>query len=103
MNLVMSALVALSILLVPATAQAKFALEELEDVPIERLITNTQHQVEAHPDEAQWRYALARLYSMAYALGDASAKATDDHFETVITIASSPSGQRSRQAEPKNY
>lgn len=45
MNRIPLVLVALGVLFVPAIAQAKFAAEQLEDVPIERLIANAQHQV----------------------------------------------------------
>ena len=54
---------------------AMFTAEQLEDIPIERLVANAQRHVEAHPKAVESRYALARLYSMAYAVGHTSIRA----------------------------
>ena len=63
-------------LLGPANAHAMFAMPELETVPVERLVKNVERKIAADPGNIQWRYALARLYSMAYARRRATAETT---------------------------
>lgn len=53
----------------PTNAFAKYAQVDVEQVPIERLVANVQKKIEVEPNKVQWRYSLARLYSMAYAKG----------------------------------
>ena len=50
-------------------AFAQYVQVDVEQVPVERLVANVQKKIEAEPNNAQWRYTLARLYSMAYATG----------------------------------
>ena len=42
---------------------------QLQEIPIERLVSNLQREIKEQPEQVQWRYALARLYSMTYARG----------------------------------
>ncbi len=50
------------------TVQAKYPIPpNLEEIPIERLMTNVQEKIAAEPSVVEWRYALARLYGIAYA------------------------------------
>lgn len=52
-----------------AHAEAKYAVPQLESVPIERAIENLEKKVRAAKDEkeaAQWRHPLARLHVMAF-------------------------------------
>jgi hypothetical protein len=55
------------LLLASSRAHGMFAMQEVEQVPIGRLFTNLQQQLDAHPDDFRFTYALARLHSMAYA------------------------------------
>lgn len=53
-------------------AEGEFSTPPLEDVPVERLIVNLKDRIEKYPLNPEWRYALARLYSMIYATGRAT-------------------------------
>jgi len=46
---------------------AKYRMPELEEVPVNRLITNLENQLTNNPNNSQTHYALARVHSIAYA------------------------------------
>ena len=48
-------------------AEARYARPQLEQVPVERLITNLTKLVETKPDDAKLRFNLARAHAMAFA------------------------------------
>jgi len=47
---------------------ARWARPDIQKVPIPRLVANLERQIEEDPKQVEPRYALARAYSMAYAL-----------------------------------
>ncbi len=49
------------------TANARYAQQQLDKTPIDRLVTNLEKQVEANPKNAKLRHNLARVHAMAYA------------------------------------
>ncbi|GDX39867.1 hypothetical protein LBMAG21_01590 [Armatimonadota bacterium] len=55
------------ILLLAHPAYSKFANQNLEEVPVERLLKNLQDYLDKHPKEAQAHYTFGRICSMAYA------------------------------------
>ncbi len=48
-------------------AYSKFARRNIEDVPIERLVSNLHDYLKEHPKEAEAHYTFGRVCSMAYA------------------------------------
>src|SRR5690349_814165 len=48
---------------------AMFMWYEMENVPIDRLMTNVQQRLLKNTNDFESTYCLARLYSMAYAVG----------------------------------
>lgn len=54
-------------------AHSKFALPELKDIPLERLIANIAERVKTEPGNSEALHQLARVHAMAYAgnIGDA--------------------------------
>lgn len=59
----------LLVLLCAAAARGEYMLPELQEVPIERLITNVERRVKAAPDDAGGRLELGRLHAMAFTAG----------------------------------
>jgi len=56
-------------------AAAEYALRDLEEVPVERLLETCERRLEAEPDDAQAHYVLARLSALAYHLRRTALKA----------------------------
>ena len=50
------------------SAQARFAMVEVKQVPLARLIDNLAASARVHPEQPQYRLNLARAYTMAFAL-----------------------------------
>lgn len=51
-----------------SNVQARYAIVDTEKVPVARLLTNLEKQIQSKPKDLELRYALARVHSMAYAL-----------------------------------
>jgi tetratricopeptide (TPR) repeat protein len=55
-------------LMLAVPSWGKYAMPEIQKVPIARLVANLEKQIADNPKQVEPRYALARVYSMAYAL-----------------------------------
>lgn len=55
-------------LMVTLPARGDYQQPDVQKVPISRLVTNLEGQLEGKPSQVEPQYALARVYSMAYAL-----------------------------------
>ncbi len=55
-----------SVLFFAPSAQAMFAMEQTQQVPIERVLTNLQARAAKEPKDFEATYHLARVHSMAY-------------------------------------
>jgi tetratricopeptide (TPR) repeat protein len=62
------ALASLFLALPPGITQGMYAMQDLVNVPVERLIRNLEAIAEKDPKNAQVRFNLARVHAMAYAL-----------------------------------
>ncbi len=49
---------------------ARMRGHEMEDVPVDRLLTNCQAWVEKHPDDPHGQYVLGRLHAIAFVKGE---------------------------------
>jgi tetratricopeptide (TPR) repeat protein len=61
-------LASLFLALPPGVTQGMYAMQDLVNVPVERLIRNLEAIAEKDPKNAQVRFNLARVHAMAYAL-----------------------------------
>lgn len=71
-------LVSLCVLAAPAPALARFVGRATEDVPVERLLRNSERFVAQNPEDGRGYYILGRLHSMAFARGDEQVEVETD-------------------------
>lgn len=67
MRITRAKILAAALLLAGSVAAARHIAPEVARVPVARLIRNLEKKIEAEPKKAEHHYALARVYSMAYA------------------------------------
>ena len=85
-------------LAVSGVCEARFAGNDVEEVPVGRLIGTAHSYLDEHPEDARSWYVLGRLYTMGYALGvetlEASVVETESglHLRTPFPYNRSPVG-----------
>lgn len=103
-----AAMVSMVGLCIPDAAQARFLHKDVEEVPVERLLRNTERHIAEHPNDARSHAVLARLHAMAFArgderaiieserseLGDILGNASGSDLEAAFRGVDTPSGKR---------